>query len=105
MNIIIPEYIEGDLKGQYRGDFESDGYFKRDNLKGTKYSVDLYKDFRILNAVTIDKSLYDSSKDNDGWWKIDFTAEAAIEFIQPFFENFSFATLSAVSIIRAKSFI
>jgi hypothetical protein len=90
MNIIIPEYIEGDLKGQYRGDFESDGYFKRDNLKGTKYSVDLYKDFRILNAVTIDKSLYDSSKDNDRWWKIDFTAEAAIEFIQPFFENFSF---------------
>ena len=69
MNIVIPEYIEGDLKGQYRGNFESSGYFKRDNLKeGTKYSVDLYKDFRILNATIIDKSLYESSKENDGWW-------------------------------------
>jgi hypothetical protein len=91
MNIVIPEYIEGDLKGQYRGNFESSGYFKRDNLQeGTKYSVDLYKDFRILNATIIDKALYDSSKENDGWWRIDFTAEAAIEFVQPFFENFSF---------------
>ena len=91
MNIIIPEYIEGDLNGHYRGDFESSGYFKRDNLKkGTKYSVDIYKDFRILNAEIIDQSLYESTKNNDGWWKIDFTAEAAIEFVQPFFENFSF---------------
>lgn len=91
MNVIIPTYIEGTLDGQYRGYFESKGSFTSNSIKkSSKYSVDLYKDLRIQQAVIIDEATYNLTKDDETWWRIQHTAEAAIEFVNPFFEQFSF---------------
>ena len=91
MNVIIPTYIEGSLDGQYRGYFESKGNFTQNAInKSSKYSVDLYKDLRIQQAIIIDEATYNLTKEDESWWRIQHTAEAAIEFVHPFFEKYSF---------------
>ncbi len=91
MNINIPEYIEGTLDSQFKGSLEGVGVFYQYAINsGSKYSIVLYKDFRIENAEAISEEVFLSAKESQDWWKIDHSAEAAIEFLKPFYREFSF---------------
>ena len=94
MSITIPAYIEGDLSGQYSGSKENDHSLIKNRLallkKAKKYSVTLYKDLHIDKAVIISEQQYEEVKNAETWWKINHTAEAAIDFLYPFFEKFTF---------------
>jgi hypothetical protein len=91
MNIPFPYYIEGTLDGQYKGPAET--WFKGSSTFQRKYHLTLYKDWTIRDAVIIDETNFIECKsDPEKWWKIDFTAEAeaAIYFLEPFYEKFQF---------------
>ena len=94
MSIIIPTYIEGNLSGQYSGSKENDHSLIKNRLallkKAKKYSVTLYKDLHIDRAIIISEQDYDEAKTSENWWKINHTAEAAIDFLYPFFEQYTF---------------
>lgn len=94
MKITIPTYIEGNLSGLYSG-FKEEGHSLMINKlallkKAKKYSVTLYKDLHVDKAVIISEQDYDEAKDSEEWWKINHTAEAAIYFLHPFFEEYTF---------------
>lgn len=93
MKINIPIYIEGVLTGQYKGSKE-DQLLTKNKLsqytKANKYSITLYKDLHIDKASITSQSQFNEVINSGKWWKINHTAEAAIEFLQPFFEQYSF---------------
>ena len=93
MKINIPIYIEGLLTGQYKGSKE-DQLLTKNKLsqltKAKKYSITLYKDLHIDKASITSQSQFSEVINSEKWWKINHTAEAAIEFLQPFFEQYSF---------------
>jgi hypothetical protein len=92
MKIDIPPYITGFLDGQYRGDKGDRVFLKHDRLthRARKYSIVLYKDLHIYEACPISETEYKVAIENPDWWKIDHTANAAIDFLAPFFEQFTF---------------
>lgn len=92
MNIDIPTYIEGYLDAQYKGDrgegivVRKESYFGR----ARKYSINLYKDLHIIKANPIEEQQYIDTVSNPNWWRINHTAEAAIDFLKPFFREYTF---------------
>ena len=94
MSITIPAYIEGNLSGQYSGLKEYDHSLIKNRFallkKAEKYSVTLYKDLHIDKTIIISEKEYDEIKNSENWWKINHTAEAAIDFLYPFFEQYTF---------------
>ena len=93
MKLNIPIYIEGVIKGQYKGNKENIRFDRANIIYGKykQYSVNLYKDVHIneTRIITEEQYLVDTVNSNK-WWKVDITAEAAIEFITPFFEDHKF---------------
>ncbi len=92
MNIDIPIYIEGYLDGQYKGDRGKGIVVRKENFFGRarKYSINLYKDLHIIKATSIDEVQYKNTVTNPNWWKINHSADAAIDFLKPFFKEYTF---------------
>jgi len=94
MKLVVPPYVEGVLQAQYKGGYEGRHKFWNKGYnygKAWKYSIRLYKDVKIADAIVVTEERYLQVKgDPDNWWKIDHTAESAIYFTAPFFNDFSF---------------
>jgi hypothetical protein len=105
MKVNIPLFIEGILRGQYTGDLEQ-RIISKNKLslptKAKKYSIVLYKDFHIDNTIIVSEEVFNEAKSDEQWWKINHTANAAIEFLEPFFEQYSFLRHKPIEIYVEK---